>query len=296
MAASQSSEAQEVVTPQRRGGRAGRNNASRPPALRLPCALAVNNCGRSEADPMVNCKMFGDGRRAATIRAIYVRVAETASTRIRVTALEITLFGYNCLRMRGRDAVVVTDPFLNGDGRLHTTADIVTLSSAVDCERRAALVDGAPRAVCGPGEYEIKGVFITGVGTYRDAQSGKERGRNTVYLIELEDLRVCHLGELGHVLSSDQLEEIGTVDVLCVPVGGAPGISPAQAAEVISQLEPSIILPMDWKRPDDSQVTASFDKFCHEMGIKDVEPQPRLSVSKSSLPAEAQVVVLEPKR
>src|SRR5262249_46310048 len=164
-----------------------------------------------------------------------------------------------------------------------TSADIVTLSSAKGSEQRIAVVDGTPRAVCGPGEYEIKGVFITGVGTYRDAQAGKERGRNTVYVIELEELRVCHLGELGHVLSSDQLEEIGTVDVLCVPVGGAPSISSAQAAEVISQLEPSIILPMDWTRPDDSQVTASFDKFCHEMGIKEVDPQPRLSVSKSSL-------------
>jgi L-ascorbate metabolism protein UlaG (beta-lactamase superfamily) len=198
--------------------------------------------------------------------------------------------------MRGRDAVVLTDPFPAGEGGLRTTADIVTLSSAGESARRIGAIDGSPRAISGPGEYEIKGVFITGVGTYRDAQSGKERGRNTVYVIELEDLRVCHLGELGHILSSDQLEEIGTVDVLCVPVGGAPGISSAQAAEVISQLEPSMILPMDWTRPDDSQVTASFDKFCHEMGIKEVDPQPRLNVSKSSLPAEAQVVVLEPKR
>jgi L-ascorbate metabolism protein UlaG (beta-lactamase superfamily) len=210
--------------------------------------------------------------------------------------LEITLLGHNCLRLRGRDAAVLTDPFVPAEGSLRTSADMVTFSNSKESDGRLVAIDGTPRAVCGPGEYEIKGVFITGVSTYRDAQSGKERGRNTVYVIELEDLRVCHLGELGHVLSSDQLEEIGTVDVLCVPVRGAPGISPAQAAEVISQLEPSIILPMDWTGPDDSQVTATFDKFCHEMGIKEPEPQPRLNVSKSSLPAEAQVVVLEPKR
>lgn len=210
--------------------------------------------------------------------------------------MEITLLGHNCFRLRGRDVTLITDPFAPAEGSLRVGADIVTISHNHEGHNAYGAVDGEPRAVDGPGEYEIKGVLITGVGTFHDAERGKERGRNTVYLIEMDELRVCHLGDLGHVLSTDQIEEIGTVDVLFVPAGAPHSISPAQATEVISQLEPSVVVPMDWTAVGNGQPTGALEKFCHEMGLKEVEPQARLQVSKSSLPNETQVVVLEPRR
>lgn len=210
--------------------------------------------------------------------------------------MEITLLGHNCFRLRGREVALITDPFAPPEGSLRVAADIVTVSHDHEGHNSISAVEGEARAVTGPGEYEIKGVLITGVGTFHDAEQGKARGRNTVYLIEMDDLRLCHLGDLGHVLSTDQIEEIGTVDVLLVPAGGPHGISPAQATEVISQLEPAIVVPMDWTGAGDGQPTGALDRFCHEMGIKEVEPQARLTVSKSSLPSETQVVVLEPRR
>lgn len=211
-------------------------------------------------------------------------------------SVEITLLGHNCFRLRGREVTLITDPFAPAEGSLRIAADIVTVSHNHDGHTALSAVEGEPRAVTGPGEYEIKGVLITGVGAFHDAERGKTHGRNTVYLIEMDDLRLCHLGDLGHVLSTDQIEEIGTVDVLFVPAGGAHIISAAQATEVISQLEPGIVIPMDWTGARDGQPTGALDKFCHEMGIKEVEPQQRLTVSKSSLPSETQVVVLEPRR
>lgn len=209
--------------------------------------------------------------------------------------MEVTLLGHACFRLRGRDVTIITDPFAPAEGSLRVSADIVTVSHDDPGHNAVAAVEGDPRAVTGPGEYEIKGVLITGVGTFHDAEHGKARGRNTIYLMEVDDLRVCHAGDLGHVLSTEQVEEIGTVDLLFVPAGGPRMISPAQAAEVISQLEPAIVVPMDWTARD-GQPTGALEKFYHEMGLKEIEPQPRLNVAKSSLPSETQVVVLEPRR
>ena len=209
--------------------------------------------------------------------------------------MEITLLGRDCFRLRGREVTLVTDPFGLAEGSLRVGADIVTMSHN-HALADAAAVEGSPRVVTGPGEYEIKGVLITGVGTFRDADGGKLRGRNTVYLIELDDMRICHLGELGHVLSADHVEEIGTVDVLFVPAGGTESISPAQSTEVISQLEPAIVVPMGWAGQGDKEPSDSLDKFCHEMGIKEAEPLTRFNVNASSLPSETQVVILESRR
>lgn len=210
--------------------------------------------------------------------------------------MEITLLGHNCFRLRGRDVTIVTDPFAPAEGSLRTTADIVTVSHDHAGYNAVGAVDGEPRAVTGPGEYEIKGALLTGVGAFHDAERGKLRGRNTVYVIALDDLRLCHLGHLGHVLSTDQVEEIGTVDIVFVPVGGPHVISTAQASEVISQLEPSIVVPMDWTDSGEGQLAGSLEKFCHELGLKEYEPQARLNVGKASLPSETRVDVLDPRR
>jgi len=222
--------------------------------------------------------------------------------------VHITLLGHNCFRLSGRDVTLVTDPFAPAEGSLRVgservSADIVTVSHDGPGYNAVEAVGGEPRAVTGPGEYEIKGVLITGVGTFRDAEHGKARGRNTVYLIELDDLRVCHLGNLGHVLETEQVDEIGTVDVLFVPAGGQETISSAQVSEVISQLEPSVVVPMGWTaRGNDATgptgATPALERFCHEMGIKDIEFQQRYTANKGPRPAEAQavqVVLLEPR-
>jgi len=212
--------------------------------------------------------------------------------------MEITFLGHDCFRLKGRDVTIVTDPFAPAEGSLRVSADIVTVSHDDPGHNAVSAVDGAPRAVIGPGEYEIKGVLIAGVGAFHDEQHGKARGRNTVYLIELDDLRVCHLGDLGHVLSTEQVEEIGAVDVLLVPAGGPHTVSSAQAAGIISQLEPAVVIPMDWTSRE-GQPMGPLEKFTHEMGLKEYEPQTRLNVSRDSLSkdkqAGTQVVVLEPR-
>jgi L-ascorbate metabolism protein UlaG (beta-lactamase superfamily) len=204
--------------------------------------------------------------------------------------------GHSCFRLRGKEVTVVTDPYAvpQGESPLKFQADIVTVSHDHPGHNNAAAVGGEPRVISGPGEYEIRGVLISGVATFHDQDNGRERGRNTVYVLQMDELRLCHLGDLGHVLSTEQVDEVGTVDVLFVPARGHV-IDTARAAEVISQIEPSLIVPMHFGGPQGDGLSA-IEKFCHEMGLRQVVPQPRLSVSRSSLPQETQVVVLEARR
>ncbi|HWE61915.1 MAG TPA: MBL fold metallo-hydrolase [Chloroflexota bacterium] len=210
--------------------------------------------------------------------------------------MEITFSGHSCFRLRGKEVSVITDPYTvpPGSPPPKLQADIVTISHDHPGHNNAALVGDEPRVINGPGEYEIRGVLISGVATFHDSANGREFGRNTVYVLQMDELRLCHLGDLGHVLSTEQVDEIGTVDVLFVPARGHV-IDTAKAAEVVSQIEPSLIVPMHYAGPGDDGL-ASIEKFCHEMGLRQITPQPRLSVTRSSLPQETQVVVLEARR
>jgi L-ascorbate metabolism protein UlaG (beta-lactamase superfamily) len=207
--------------------------------------------------------------------------------------VEITFLGHSSFRLRGKDVALVTDPYQSPPGRtpLKVQADIVTISHDHDGHNNAAAVSGQPRILTGPGEYEIRGVLISGVATFHDATGGKSRGRNTVYVIQMDELRLCHLGDLGHILSAEQIADIGTVDVLFVPARGQT-LDVAKTAEVISQIEPTIIVPMHFAAADEEGL-ASIEKFCHEMGLRQIVPQPKLTVAKTSLPQETQVVVLD---
>lgn len=214
--------------------------------------------------------------------------------------VEIIWLGQSCFRLRSREAVVITDPFGPGTpgqsaslGR--ATADIVTVSHHHPDHNNAAAIGGDPHVVDGPGEYEIKGVVITGIRTFHDAESGKVRGKNTCYLIEMDDLVICHLGDIGHVLSTSQVEAMSSVDILLVPVGGGPTINAAQAAEVISLVEPKVVIPMHYRMPGSTSELEPVDRFLREMGVSKAEPQPKLTVSASSLPDALEVVLLEPK-
>lgn len=207
---------------------------------------------------------------------------------------ELTWLGHACFRLRGREAVVVFDPIDRPGGvdlsRLR--ADIVTISHAHPRHSHRAGLSGSCTVIDGPGEYEIKEVFITGVRTDHDDAKGTVAGANTVYVVHLEDLIFCHLGDLGHALSSEQLEQIGSVDILMVPAGGRP-LSVARAAEVISQLEPGLVVPMHYAT--EAAPVAELDtieKFGREMGLNDFTTRDRLTVRRSDIPEATQIVVL----
>jgi L-ascorbate metabolism protein UlaG (beta-lactamase superfamily) len=191
---------------------------------------------------------------------------------------------------------VVTDPFPPSIGlklsRLE--ADLVTVSHEHENHNYTQVVREAYE-IHGPGEYEIAGISVIGVPTYHDAEKGAKRGRNTVYLIEIDDVRICHLGDLGHRLDDSEAETISSPDVLLVPVGGRTAINAAQAAEVVRQLEPRFVVPMHYAIPGLKLELDPIDRFLKEMGVTVSEPQPKLSVQASSGEYETKVIVLEPK-
>src|SRR3989304_6277570 len=163
--------------------------------------------------------------------------------------VEIVWLGHSCFRIRGREATVVTDPCPPASGYTigKPTADIVTVSHPHENPSYVKAVAGHPVLLERPGEYEIHGAFVTGVGTYHDASKGADRGPNVTFVVEMEDVRVCHLGDLGHTPTPDQVEELSGVGVLFIPVGGNTTIDGATAAEVVNIIEPAIVVPMHYR-------------------------------------------------
>ena len=210
--------------------------------------------------------------------------------------MDVTWLGHGCFRLRGRGAAAVTDPFPPAIGlklsRLE--ADLVTVSHAHDNHSYTQAVRDAYE-IRGPGEYEVAGISVIGIPTFHDAEKGAKRGRNTVYLIEIDDVSVCHLGDLGHALEDSEAEAISSPDVLLVPVGGRNAINAAQAAQVVRQLEPRYVVPMHYAIPGIKLELDPLDRFLKEMGVTAPEPQAKLSVQASSGEYETRVVVLEPK-
>ena len=206
---------------------------------------------------------------------------------------DIQYLGRASVRLRSREGVIITDPYPRGDGYDigKPAAHIVTVSS--NDPNRSYVEAVRPMServfvIDGPGEYEVGGVMINGIRTYRDAARGAERGRNTVYVFHLDDITFGHLGDLGHELSTHQIEEIGTIDVLFVPAYSILGA--ANLTEVISSIEPRVVIPLY----DD---LGQLDRLAHELGLKEWEAQEKLTVTSASLPAEGEetrVVVMQP--
>jgi L-ascorbate metabolism protein UlaG (beta-lactamase superfamily) len=217
--------------------------------------------------------------------------------------MEITWYGQTCIRLRGREAVVVNDAYQSIVG--HTvrgmTADIATYSHGDDTPlatgkgnrtRGGTLIPTSLEStftVDGPGEYEVKDVLITGVRTFRDDAKGEQRGRGTAFVVELDGLHTVHLGDVGHLLTEEELGEIGPVDIACVPVGGP--LTPTRTSELIAQLSPKLVVAMP-VCAEDAECAEALAKFFHEVG-GDPTPQPKLAVTISSLPAETTTVLLE---
>ena len=213
--------------------------------------------------------------------------------------MEITWYGQTCFRLSERGlATVMTDPYPPEVGLTlpRPRAHVVTVSYDDPQCRYASGVRGPFKLLDGPGEYEIGDVFITGISTFADNQRGASRGLNTIFTFHFGDLTVCHLGRLGHVPTQSQVEDLGTVDILLVPVGGSETLSPAQASEVISLFEPGIVVPMYYKIQGLQVKLGTLSRFLKEMGLEKVDSQEMLKVSQSSLSKETPVVVLEPKQ
>ncbi len=209
--------------------------------------------------------------------------------------MEITWLGHSCFKIKGRQTTIITDPYSPDLGYSlgKLSATIVTVSHQHPGHSFTAGVGGDPRAITGPGEYEISNVLVIGVATFHDEDRGKIRGANTAYLIEIDEISVCHLGDLGHVLTDEQVEELGNVDVLLVPVGGVSTIDSPVAAEIVRQLEPKAVIPMHYKTPALNRELEPVEAFLKEMGANNITPQAKLSLTKSSLPISTQVFLLE---
>jgi L-ascorbate metabolism protein UlaG (beta-lactamase superfamily) len=210
-------------------------------------------------------------------------------------AMDITWLGHSCFKLKGSHATVITDPYSPEIGYSlgKNTARIVTVSHQHPGHSYARGVGGEPKVLERPGEYEIGGVLIIGIATFHDTEKGEKRGKNTVYLLEIDEITICHLGDLGHVLTGEQVEEIDDVDVLLLPVGGVATINAATAAEVVRLIEPRIVIPMHYQTPALKMELDPVGKFLKEIGAKQVEPLAKLTVSKSSLPLTTQVVLLD---
>ncbi len=215
-------------------------------------------------------------------------------------AMDIVYLGHSSFKLTGRTLSVVMDPF--GPDKVglkfnKVTADVVTVSHDHFDHNRSDLVDDVRKVINGPGEYELNGVSFIGLSTYHDDKKGELRGKNTVYVVEMDGIRVLHLGDLGHKLEDKTLAAIGEIDVLMVPVGGVYTIDSATAAEVVRSIEPKYIIPMHYQVPGLalSNELSGVEPFLSALGIKS-EEMDELSLKVTDLGGEDQAVVILKKK
>ena len=216
---------------------------------------------------------------------------------------KINWAGQSCFQIsvsnsRDHSADIVIDPFDEETGLKvpNFSADILLVTHQHHDHNNVKSVKGTPFLIDGPGEYEVKEVFIKGIPAFHDDKEGKEKGVNTIYTIEAEGLRFCHLGDLGQKqLTDEQLEKIGNVDILMIPVGGQFTISSQEAQRIVSQIEPRVIIPMHYELPKLKEKLDDVGKFLKAMGKNSIEPQDKFVVKSGTLPKDGvEVVVLQP--
>jgi len=215
--------------------------------------------------------------------------------------MDIYYLGHSSFRIKTKDAVLVTDPFdpkMVGLKYSGVEADIVTLSHHHEDHGRSDLVKGVRRVIDGPGEYEIMGISIIGFSSFHDNKKGAERGLNTIYVIEADGMRIAHLGDLGHELSQELIEDMGSIDIVMVPVGGTFTLGPEEAVNLVREIEPNFIIPMHYQMPGLNAQNFSkllgVDVFLKELGIP-TENLPKLSVKREDLVEGSKAFVLEVK-
>lgn len=205
--------------------------------------------------------------------------------------------GHSCFKIQdkiGPDGITVaTDPFNKEIGLKvpNFEADIITVSHQHFDHNNTAALRGIPFIIDCAGEYDFKGVMIEGIDSYHDDKNGAERGGNIIYRIEIDDISVAHLGDLGQVLDNNQLEKLAGTDVLLIPVGGLHTLDAKKAVEVISQIEPRIVIPMHYKHKDLKFDLDPVDKFIKEIGLTPTYEE-KLKISKKDLPTEDMELVI----
>lgn len=208
--------------------------------------------------------------------------------------MKIIWHGHSCFKIVTKDASIIIDPFSKDIGLKppHCEANIVIVSHDHYDHNNISALRGSPFAINGPGEHELREVAILGIDSFHDAKGGKEQGLNTIFIIEAEDIRICHLGDLGQKeLANGQLEKLGEVDVLMIPVGGIYTIDNERAAAIINQIEPKIVIPMHYKVPGLNIKLQGVENFLKEMGTeKQVVDQ--LTIKKKDLPKEEEMKVI----
>jgi len=214
--------------------------------------------------------------------------------------MEIVWYGHSCFRLVERGfATVVTDPFdsaVAGYSPLKLKSDVVTVSSSDQAHSFTKAVKGDPYEINGPGEYEIGNVFITGMQT-SSHKSEDQATRNTMYVFDYGSLTVAHLGRMTQVPSQSAIEELGTIHVALVPVGDGSSLNASKAAEVISLIEPNIVIPMQYETPYSKMALDPLEKFLKEMGLTQLETLESYKITGASLLSEEEthVIALEPK-
>ena len=194
---------------------------------------------------------------------------------------------------------IITDPYTPGGfglnyGEIEESADIVTVSHGHDDHNNVAAVKGNPEVVSEAVPVEIKGIKFNGVSTYHDEADGSARGNNIIFCLEVDGMRVCHLGDLGHPLGDKEIAEIGKVDILFTPVGGFYTIDASAATEICHQLAPSVIIPMHYKNDRCTAPIVGVDDFLQgKTGVNRLDSS-EAEFTVGELPATAQITVLLP--
>jgi L-ascorbate metabolism protein UlaG (beta-lactamase superfamily) len=213
--------------------------------------------------------------------------------------MEVTWYGHAAfLITTGQWVKIITDPYKPGGGILYKAipdeADIVTVSHDHTDHNYIEGLPGKPQVIKGTGRYEVQGIVIEGFAAYHDASHGSQRGHNTIFTILAEDIRLCHVGDLGHVLNDQEVQQIGHVDVLLIPVGGFFTIGPEEATTVANQLRPKLILPMHVKTEKCTLPIEPVDAFLQGKNKVQKLNTSTFSFTKKELEAGLGIVVLQP--
>lgn len=214
--------------------------------------------------------------------------------------MDIQYLGHSSFRLKGKNATLVTDPYDESVGFKFpkVSADIVTISHGHDDHSKADLVQDVRHVFSGPGEYETQDVSIIGFPSFHDDKKGELRGKNTMFVIEMDGVRIAHLGDLGHKLTEKTLDKMGEIDVLFIPVGGHYTIGPEEAVSVAQSFESNIIIPMHYQMPELNKEIykdlVNADEFVTKLGLS-VKKESKLSVKAGTIDEEQQIVILEKK-